>query len=73
MKSPLKKTGRHGRIRALTREHLNQLAAEDLKRLAEFADRRLGSLPRSRFTADDAVQKALLSIVLGTVKADAGR
>lgn len=73
MKTLLTKTGRHGRIRALTREYLDQITTEDLKRLTEFADRRLGSLPRSRFTADDAVQKALLSILRGTVDRDAGR
>jgi hypothetical protein len=73
MESPLKKTKRHGRIRALTLEHLNQLTTEDLRRLAGFAERRLGSLPRGRFSADDAVQTALLSILLGTVQAGSGR
>jgi hypothetical protein len=73
MRSSGKRIGHHGRIRKITRDHLDQLTAEDLKQLAEFANRRLGSLPRSGFTAEDAVQKALFSIVLGTARADAGR
>ncbi len=73
MKTPFMKTGRHGRIRALTIEHLNQLTADDLRHLAEFAERRLGSLPRSQFSAEDAVQKALLAILVGTTKTGSGR
>ena len=73
MKPLSKNTGSQGRIRALTLEQLHQLTTEDLRRLAEFADRRPGSLPRSRFSADDAVQKALLSVLIGTTKGDAGR
>jgi len=65
--------GRHGRIRALTLQHLNQLTTEDLRHLEKFADRRLGCLPRSRFSAEDAVQKALLAILVGTTGTGSGR
>jgi len=52
---------------------LNQITAEDLRQLTEFANRRFGSTPQRQFSADDAVQKALFSILLGTRKTGTGR
>jgi DNA-directed RNA polymerase specialized sigma24 family protein len=73
MKKPSKKTAPHDQIRALTIEQLNQLTAADLNRLAAFAERRMGRLPRSRVAGEDAVQKALLSIIRGIGKGKSGR
>jgi hypothetical protein len=42
----IKKSRHHGEVAARTLEHLNQLTAEDLHQLAEFADRRFGSIPQ---------------------------
>ena len=65
--------GPHSRIAAQTLALLNQITAEDLRQLTEFADRRFGSIPQRQFSADDAVQKALFSILLGTGKTGPGR
>jgi len=73
MKTPAIKAVRHDQIRALTIEQLHQLTAADLNRLAGFAERRLGWLPRSRFSGEDAVQKALLSLIRGTRNGNSGR
>lgn len=73
MKTPSTETERHVQLRALTKRHLEQLTRDDLKALSEFADRRFGSLPRTQFSGEDAVQKALFSIVLGTSKSGLGR
>ena len=48
-------------IAAQTLALLNQITVEDLRQLAEFAERRFGSVPQRQFSADDAVQKALFS------------
>jgi hypothetical protein len=72
MKSSL--TSRHRNINAeQTLELLNQITMEDLRQLAEFASRRFGSIPQSVFSAEDAVQKALLSILVGTTDQVSGR
>ena len=71
MKTPL--TRRHGQVRALTTQQLNQLTQTDLNKLAEFAERRMGGLPLARVSAEDVVQKALLAIIRGTKKGGQGR
>lgn len=70
---PPKQSGRRDQVRALTLDLLNQLTTEDLRHLAEFAERRLGSLPRSRVSPEDPVQKALLSIIMGVAGNGLGR
>ena len=72
MKPPCKRKERHGQIQALTLKHLNQLTQQDLRTLAEYADRRLARL-LGHFSAEDAVQKALLSIIRGAQKSGKGR
>ena len=71
MKMPFPR--RHGQVRALTTQQLNQLTQTDLNKLAEFAERRMGGLPRARVAAEDVVQKALLAILRGTRKGGEGR
>jgi DNA-directed RNA polymerase specialized sigma24 family protein len=71
MKMPFPR--RHGQVRALTTQQLNQLTQTDLNKLAEFAERRMGGLPRTRVAAEDVVQKALLAIIRGTGKGGQGR
>lgn len=73
MKTPSKRTERHGQLRALTIQHLQSLTSEDLKQLTRFAERRMGAFPRAGSTAEDAVQKAIAAIVRGTEKSDEGR
>ena len=71
MKKPFPR--RHGQVRALTTHQLNQLTQTDLNKLAEFAEHRMGGLPRARFAAEDVVQKALLAIIRGTRRGGEGR
>jgi DNA-directed RNA polymerase specialized sigma24 family protein len=71
MKKPF--TRRHGQVRALTTQQLNQLTQTDLNKLEDFAERRMGGLPRARVAAEDVVQKALLAIIRGTRKGGGGR
>ena len=66
-------SGSRNRIAAQTLALLNQITREDLRQLTAFADCRFGSVPQRQFSADDAVQKALLSILLGTSKTGSGR
>lgn len=73
MKTPSKRPERHGKVEALTTKQLNLLNAPDLKRLANYADRRMDWLPRAHFSAEDVVQKALHAIVRGTKKGGDGR
>ena len=72
MKTPAKKAARDGQIRALTIEQLPAYSRGS-NLLAGFAERRLGWLPRSRFSGEDAVQKALLSLIRGTRNGNSGR
>ncbi len=73
MKTPSKRTERHGKVETLTTKQLNLLNVTDLKRLSDYAGRRMDWLPRAHFSAEDAVQKALHAIVRGTRKGGAGR
>ncbi len=66
-------SGAHNRIASQTLALLSQITPEDLRLLTEFADRRFGTVPQRQFSADDAVQKALFSILLGTSKTGSGR
>lgn len=66
-------SGSRNHIAAQTLEFLNQITVEDLRQLAEFANRRFGSFPQCQFSAEDAVQKALFSILVGTRKPGSGR
>lgn len=68
MNTPSKRAGRRGKIQALTIQYLNQLTNDDLHDLAKFADRRLDWVPRSQISPEDAVHKALHSIIRGTLK-----
>lgn len=60
-------------IRELTRQQLIELTGADLKSFEEFADRRMDWLPRARVSAEDIVQKALLSIIRGATPGAKGR
>jgi len=73
MKIPSNRRERHGKIRTLTIGYLQELTLEDIKSLAAFADRRLGSLPRRHYSPEDFVQKTLLAILLGTTNHEVGR
>lgn len=73
MKTSSKRTGRSGQLRALTTQQLNLLTKTDLKNLADFAEHRMGRLPRTRISAEDVVQKALHAILRGTKKGESGR
>ena len=66
MNTPSKRTGRRDKIKALTIQYLDQLTNDDLQALARFAKRRLDWVPRSQLSAEDAVHKALHSIICGT-------
>ena len=68
MKTPSKRTGRRGKVQALTIQYLDQLSNEDMRALARFAKRRLDWVPWSQLSAEDAVHKALHSIIRGTRK-----
>jgi hypothetical protein len=68
-----KQTWNHRRVRALAIERLNQLTSADLTRLTDFAESRLGRLHGGRMSAEDALHKALHSIVRGTGKRKSGR
>ena len=48
MNTPLKRTGRRGKIPALTIKYLDQLTNDDMRALARFAKRRLDWVPRSK-------------------------
>ncbi len=73
MYAPSKKTWSHRRVRALAIERLNQLTPADLTRLTDFSESRLGRLYGGRMSAEDALHKALHSIVRGTEKSKLGR
>jgi hypothetical protein len=73
MKTPPKRKARHGQIRALTIKQLEQLTRDDLRALAEFAERRMDWLPSAPFSPEDMVHKALHSIIRGTKKGVEGR
>jgi len=73
MKNPPKLTGRLDQLRALTTQQLNLLTNTDLNNLTDFAERRMGRMPRTRISAEDVVQKALQGILRGTKKGESGR
>jgi hypothetical protein len=64
---------RRNQIRELTQQQLFELTDTDLKLLEEFANRRMDWLPRARVSAEDIVQKALLSIIRGATPGAKGR
>ena len=73
MNTPSSRRERHGTNKSLTIGYLQELTLEDIRSLGAFADRRLGSLPRSKLSAEDVVQKTLLAILLGTTHSQIGR
>jgi len=54
-------------------QYLKELTRHDLAALAEYAERRMDWLPRAQSTGEDAVHKALLSILRGIGRGAEGR
>jgi hypothetical protein len=73
MKTPSKRKERHGQIQTLTIQHLEQLTQDDLRALADYAERRMDWLPSAPLSGEDMVHKALHSIIRGTHADEEGR